>query len=79
LTATVTVTAPGGGTPAGSVTFYQFQNFQLVQLGTAPLNKGSASISTSFSTAGTRQITATFTPSSSNYTGSSGQMSEQVN
>ncbi|MER6334871.1 Ig-like domain repeat protein, partial [Streptomyces sp. NPDC001034] len=65
LTATVTVVAPGGGTPTGVVSFFDGATL----LGTGTLSGGVATFSTSALTLGTHSLTATYAGSSS-YTAS---------
>jgi hypothetical protein len=56
LTATVSAVAPGGGTPGGTVSFYD--GFTL--LGTSPVNAGIAALSLFAPRLGTRALTAVF-------------------
>lgn len=56
LTATVAPAAPGGGTPTGTVTFYNGKK----ALGTATLNGGVATLVTKKLTTGSHTITATY-------------------
>ena len=65
FTATVTATPPGGGTPDGSVQFFD----GAASLGTKPLTGGMASLSASGLTMGTHNITAAYS-GSSNYVAS---------
>ncbi|OIK23974.1 hypothetical protein VT52_029800 [Streptomyces malaysiense] len=65
LTATVTVVAPGGGTPAGTVSFFDGATL----LGTGTLSGGVATFSTSALTAGSHALTAAYGGSSA-YTAS---------
>jgi hypothetical protein len=78
LTATIAVTAPGGGTPVGSVTFTDGQGGPT--LGTATVNSsGVATTTAALNMAGTHTIVATFTPAGTNMTGSSGTATQTVN
>jgi hypothetical protein len=71
FTATVTVSAPGTGTPAGTVTFF----VDAVSQGPITLNgAGQATLMTSVLTVGSHTISATYTPNSANFTGSSGAL-----
>jgi hypothetical protein len=66
LSATVSVTTPGGGTPTGSVEFFN----GATSLGTGMLNaSGVATLGTSFANAGTFQLHAVYA-GDANYTGS---------
>lgn len=66
FTATVSVVAPGGGTPTGTV---QFSVDGLPIGGPAPLNTGVANLSLAFWSAGSRNIVATYS-GDGNYSGS---------
>jgi hypothetical protein len=78
FTAIVSPVAPGGGTPAGSVTF---ENGSTV-LGTVPISivggQSEASLTTTFSTAGTFTITAAYGNSDGNDTASSSSFVQTV-
>jgi hypothetical protein len=65
LTATVAAVAPGGGTPIGTVAFYDVGG--TVLLGSATLTGGVATLATPLAV-GSHGITAVYTPGSSNYT-----------
>jgi hypothetical protein len=65
LQATVTVVAPGGGTPAGTVSFYDGS----LRLGTAELNDGVATFQATSLTAGVHLLTAVES-GDANYSGS---------
>ena len=73
--ATVAVVSPGTGTPGGSVTFIGDKGAVLgiVRLG----NTGTASLSTSFSTAGQHTVTAVYS-GDANYNGNSWAINETV-
>src|SRR5207248_379868 len=58
FTAVVTAAAPGGGIPSGVVAFFDATTH--TDLGSAILVNGTASLSASFSVAGTHTITATY-------------------
>ncbi len=79
LTATVTVNAPGAGTPAGSVAFYDGGTPLTCQPGpgTSPFDGTSASCQVSLS-AGTHGVTAVFTPTGGDFTGSTSATTMQV-
>ena len=74
--ATVAVVAPGTGTPAGTVTFLGDKGaiIEAVRLGTT----GTASLSTSFSTAGQHTVTAVY-GGDATHSGSSFAVTETVN
>ncbi len=75
FTATVAVVSPGAGTPTGSV---EFKDGSTV-LGTVPLNAGGvAQLATSSLAPGSHSITATYTPSDSNFLASSKTLSVAV-
>ena len=67
LTAVVAALAPGGGTPTGSVTFYD----GATALGTATLANGSASLTTAALGGGSHTVTAVYSGVDANFTGSS--------
>jgi hypothetical protein len=67
--ATVSVVAPATGTPTGTVSFTDSSNNN-ASLGSATLTNGMASIQISSLTPGTHTVTATYTPDTINYTGS---------
>jgi len=73
LTANVTPTPPGGGTPDGSVQFFD----GTTSLGTAPLTGGMDSLSVSGLAQGTHNITAMYS-GSSNYVASTSPMLVQI-
>jgi streptogramin lyase len=74
FTATVTAVAPGAGTPAGTVTFFD----GTIVLGTVALNaSGKAALTTSFATAGSHTIKAVY-HGNGNFLASSRQITEQV-
>ena len=75
FTATVTVVAPGGGTPTGTVTFKD----GTTTLGTGTLSSGSASFNTSSLAVGSHSITATYGGSTSFSAGTSSAVSQTVN
>jgi hypothetical protein len=76
LTATVTVNAPGAGTPTGTVTFRD----GATSLGTGTLNvSGQATFTTSTLAAGSRSITAVYGGDSSFSASMSAAMTETVN
>lgn len=74
LTATVSVSAPGGGTPTGTVTFSD----GVVTLGPATLAGSQASVSTAALSVGAHTFTATYS-GDGNLFGSSGTVAQQVN
>ncbi len=75
FTATVTATAPGAGLPAGSVEFFDGET----SLGTVSLDGfGQAALSTAALSAGTHQITATYSGSPS-FAGSTATLDQVVN
>ncbi len=67
LTAIVAALAPGGGTPTGTVTFFD----GATALGTATLANGSASLTTTVLGGGSHSITAVYSGVDANFTGSS--------
>src|SRR5262249_31381551 len=69
FTATVTANSPGGGTPAGTVTFTDTTNSATLG-STVSLVSGQAQCSFAFATAGTRTVQAAYS-GSSNYNSSS--------
>ena len=72
---TFTSTVSGtGGPPTGTVTFYD----NGVALGTATLSAGAASVATKAVGAGTRSITATYNPSGSFASSTSGVLTQTV-
>jgi hypothetical protein len=73
LTATVSAVAPGSGKPTGSVTFMDGSTV----LGTANLNNGTASISTSGLSVGSHSITAVYN-GNPNFTASTSAVLTQV-
>jgi hypothetical protein len=73
FTATIGVVAPGGGVPAGTVTF----NDGAITLATATLSGGSASFTTSSLSVGTHKITVAYS-GDSNFVGSTSPVLKQV-
>ena len=61
ITATVTVTAPGAGSPGGTVQFFD----GATSLGTAPVSAGSAVLNTSALAVGAHSLTAVYSGSAS--------------
>jgi hypothetical protein len=59
-TLTATVTGSGGSVPTGTVSFYDGDTTLANLLGTASINAGTASFTTSFSTAGSENIIAVY-------------------
>ena len=78
FTAIIAAVAPGGGTPTGSVTFTS--NGTTLSPVTYSVVGGSlqASVTTSYASAGTPAITATYQNSDGNYQGSSGSLTQTV-
>lgn len=74
FTATVTPTPPGGGTPTGSVTF----TIDGTPQAPVPLVGNQASITLSSLSVGNHTVTATYTNSDGNYTGSTSNTVTQV-
>jgi hypothetical protein len=74
FTATVSVVAPGGGTPTGTVTFKD----GATTLGTGTLNAGQATYSTSSLSAGSHSITAVYGGDGNYLTSTSPTLSEVV-
>jgi hypothetical protein len=74
LTAVVAALAPGGGTPTGSVTFYD----GATALGTATLSNGSASLTTAALGGGAHSVTAVYSVVDANFTGSSSAPGGQI-
>ncbi len=74
FTATVTVTAPGSGTPTGSVTFYD----NGVSLGSAALSGNAATLSTAALSVAGHSITATYAGDANFSTGTSGVFNQPV-
>jgi hypothetical protein len=74
LTATISVLTPGGGTPTGSVVF---QDGTTV-LGTAAISGRVATLRVSLAV-GSHALSATFSSSTGNYTGSLGTLTQTVN
>lgn len=74
FTATVSASAPGAGTPSGTVTFQD----GATTLGTGTLSNGSVSFSSSSLAVGSHTITATY-GGDGNFSGSSGTVSQTVN
>jgi alpha-tubulin suppressor-like RCC1 family protein len=73
VTFTATVSGPGG-TPTGSVTFYDGST----SLGTVSLSSGQATLTTSALSATTHSIKATYDPTGTNYLGSTSAPISQV-
>jgi CSLREA domain-containing protein len=73
--ATVSVTSPGQGTPAGTVTFWDAST----SLGTGTLSGGVATFSTSALSVGTHPITATYAPTAAFAGSTSPGMTETIN
>jgi autotransporter-associated beta strand protein len=75
LTATVAANSPGSGSPQGSVVFYDSG----IPIGNGPVSSGQAQVSVSSLSVGPHSLTAVFTPSDGNFTGStSSSVSQQV-
>jgi uncharacterized repeat protein (TIGR01451 family) len=74
LTATVAAVAPGGGTPAGTVTFRDGATV----VGSASLSGGQATLTTSALAAGTRSLTASYDGSASHLASTSTAVSQLV-
>jgi hypothetical protein len=74
LTATVSVVAPGAGTPAGPVVFFD----DGMQIGSASLSGGKAAFTTAWWASGKHAITASYA-GSANYLGSTSAVSVVVN
>jgi len=75
VTFTATVTPSGAGTPTGSVTFKQGST----TLGSAPVTNGQAAYTTTYTTAGTRQITAIYSGDNNNLGSTSPILKQVVN
>ncbi|KJY40531.1 hypothetical protein VR41_14920, partial [Streptomyces sp. NRRL B-1568] len=73
LTATVTVTAPGVGTPTGTVSFFD----GAALLGSAPLVGGVATLSDSTLSVGAHSLTATYS-GDTNFAGSTSPVDTQT-
>ncbi|MCU1458201.1 MAG: hypothetical protein JWL73_2293 [Actinomycetia bacterium] len=73
LTATVSIPAPGAGSPAGSVQFFDGTN----PLGTGTVNAGVATISVSGLTVGTHSLTAVYS-GETRFSGSTSAVTSQV-
>ncbi|MDF3293221.1 beta strand repeat-containing protein, partial [Streptomyces silvisoli] len=73
LTATVTVVAPGGGTPTGSVGFFDGATL----LGTGTLSGGVATLTTSSLSVGSHSVTAVY-GGDSNFSGSTSPVDTQT-
>ncbi|QIY66078.2 Ig-like domain repeat protein [Streptomyces sp. RPA4-2] len=73
LTATVTATAPGTGTPTGTVSFFDGATL----IGTSTLTAGTATLTTSTLTVGSHPLTATYNGSAS-YNGSTSPVDTQT-
>lgn len=79
FTATVAPVAPGGGAPTGAVTFKDGATTLGCASGTPTLNgAGVATCTTSFATAGSRTITATYAGSSNHLTSTSAPVTQMV-
>ncbi len=78
-TATVAVTAPGGGVPAGTVTFKDGATPISCSAGTQALNgAGVATCITSFTTSGSRSVTATYAGSANHTPSTSASVTQGV-
>jgi hypothetical protein len=77
-TATVSVTAPGSGSPAGSVAFFD-GGTAISGCGTQTVTSGTATCTTTPSTAGNHTITATYSGNASYLTSTSPGFSQTVN
>jgi YD repeat-containing protein len=75
FTATVGVSAPGAGTPSGTVSFLDGST----TLGTASLSSGSASFSTSTLAVGTHSITVSYAGDGNDLSSTSSALSQVVN
>jgi hypothetical protein len=75
LKATVTASAPGSGTPTGTVTFYD----GTVALGTATLSNGVASLKTTALSVGANSITVSYSGDSNFLSSTSGSLALTVN
>ena len=75
LTATVSASSPGSGTPTGSVTFYDGST----SLGTASLSGGAASIGVSSLALGSHSLTAVYAGTSDYTTSTSNTVTQAVN
>jgi hypothetical protein len=75
FTATVSAVAPGTGTPTGTVVFYDGS----VQIGSANLSSGKASVTISSLSSGTHSITAAYAGSANYGASTSGVLTQTVN
>jgi alpha-tubulin suppressor-like RCC1 family protein len=75
LTATVAAVGPAGGTPSGTVQFFDGATL----LGTATLNSGEATLSTSGLTVGSHSVTAVYSGSGSFAASTSSDLTQTVN
>ena len=78
-TATVSAVAPGGGTPAGSVTFKDGATTLACTGGTQTLSSGAATCVVAHGSAGTRGITATYAGSANHGSSTSAAVTQVVN
>jgi hypothetical protein len=85
LTATISVTAPGSGSPTGNVNFYEFTGVQsctalggAVAVGSQAVSGGTAAISLSTLAAGSHPLTACYV-GDLNYLASNGGVTQVVN
>jgi hypothetical protein len=79
FTATITVLAPGGGTPVGTVDFTQAGNTIGSCAAVAVNGSGVATCTTASLAAGAYTITATYNPTGGNFTASNGTLPYTVN
>ncbi len=75
FTATVTATAPGSGTPTGTITFKD----GATTIGTGALSGGSATFATNYANAGSHSITAVYGGSTDFNTSTSSALTQAVN
>ena len=73
FTAKIAITAPGAGTPTGTVTFVDGQ----ISLGSVAVSAGSAALTTQTLTAGSHTISAVYN-GDNNFSGSTGTVSQQI-
>ena len=76
--ATVSVSAPGGGTPGGTVTFKDGSTLLSCTGGTQTLGSGSATCVVSHTAAGTRSVTAVYSGSADHLTSTSPAVGQVV-
>lgn len=79
ITASVSSVAPGGGVPAGSVTFKDGSASLACGAGSQALSSGTATCVVAFTSAGARSITAVFAGSTSYQASTSSSVSQGVN